>query len=260
MAHLIWERLKEDELEEFILHGGETSYKELIRKVTWAWEKVHVKDNKLKRKDTSSEESYTPWVKEIVCLIKPPFVIDPTYVPDTPDPIIVSIKEVDRLKDIIVRLEQDKERLENSPYDATYEKNQISYEHGHKDKQVLENMEELQAEKIKIKKTLGGLFSVGVNFENLNGRLKEAQDEGQRWKRAWELDIWEQHERESIMLPLNWMRIYQELLNFREHVHLQNQDHELLTVQAAQLEGEIQHLRDLSPAAQVIDQEQGGRA
>ncbi|XP_050914771.1 uncharacterized protein LOC127129668 [Lathyrus oleraceus] len=111
LGHPIWERPKEDEIEEFILHGGEASYREQLRKVTRAWEKVHVKDNKPKRKDTSSGESYTPWIKERVRLIKLPFVIDQTYVPDTPNPVTMSTEEVDRLKDTIARLEQDKESL-----------------------------------------------------------------------------------------------------------------------------------------------------
>ena len=51
------------------------------------------------------------------------------------------------------------------------------------------------------------------------------------------------------MLPLDWRKIYQEIMNLREYVHLQNQDHEVLTAQVAQLEGEIQHLRDLSTAS-----------
>lgn len=36
LGHPMWERPKEDELEEFIYHGGETSYRELLRKVTRA--------------------------------------------------------------------------------------------------------------------------------------------------------------------------------------------------------------------------------
>ncbi|KAI5437290.1 hypothetical protein KIW84_023416 [Lathyrus oleraceus] len=143
LGHPIWERPKKDELEEFILHGGESSHKELLRKITHAWEKVHVMENKLKRKDTSFEESYTPWVKEMVHLIKLPFVIDPTYVLDIPDSILVSIEEVDRLKATIARLEQDKESLEHILYDVTYKKNQISYDLEQKDKQLLKNMEEL---------------------------------------------------------------------------------------------------------------------
>ncbi|KAI5417110.1 hypothetical protein KIW84_041921 [Lathyrus oleraceus] len=82
----------------------ETSHEELFRKVTRAWEKVHVKENKLKRKDTSSEESCTPWVKERIRLIKLPFMVDPTNVPEIPDLIPVSIGEVDRLRATIVGL------------------------------------------------------------------------------------------------------------------------------------------------------------
>ncbi|KAI5412972.1 hypothetical protein KIW84_057550 [Lathyrus oleraceus] len=147
MEHPIWERPKEDGLEEFILHSGDTSHKDPFRKVTRAWEKVHVKENKLERKDTSSEEFYTPWVKEMVRLIKLPFVFDPTYVPNMLGPILVSIEETGRLIATIVGSKQDREGLEHSLYETTYEKNQISYDLEQMDKQLLKNMEELQAER-----------------------------------------------------------------------------------------------------------------
>ncbi|KAI5404213.1 hypothetical protein KIW84_051383 [Lathyrus oleraceus] len=159
LGHPIWEWPKEAEIEEFILHGGEASYIELLRKVTWACEKVHVKDNKPKSKDTSSEESYTPWIKERVRLVKLHFIIDPAYVPDMPNLITVSTKEVDRLKSNIARLEQYKESLEHNIYDATYEKTQISYDLEQKDKQLLENMEELWTERSK-RKRLWEVYSV----------------------------------------------------------------------------------------------------
>lgn len=192
MEHPIWEKPNEDKLDEFILHSGDTSYKELFIKDTHAWEKVHVKENKLKRKDTSSEESYTPWVKERVHLIKSRFVIDPTYIPDIPDPISVSIEEVDRLRAAIVRIKQDKEILEHSFYDTNYEKNQVSYDLEQRDKKLFENREELQAERSKREKTLGGLFSARVDVKNINKKLKETQAEGQMWKISWELAMWEQ--------------------------------------------------------------------
>lgn len=68
----------------------------------------------------------------------------------------MSIQEVDNLKSTIVRLEQDNESLEHSLYDATYEKNQISYDLEQKDKQLLENMEELHIKRSKRQNTLGG--------------------------------------------------------------------------------------------------------
>ncbi|KAI5419652.1 hypothetical protein KIW84_043715 [Lathyrus oleraceus] len=92
-------------------------------------------------------------------------------------------------------LEQDKESLEHSLYNVTYEKNQIIFDLEQKDKQLLENMEELWTERSKRQKTLGGLVSARVNFENLNGKLKEAQAEGHKWKRAWE-----QQESKSVVM------------------------------------------------------------
>lgn len=56
------------------------------------------------------------------------------------------------------------------------------------------------------------------------------------------------------MLPNEWRRTYQELLNLKEQVHLQAQDHEVLTAQVTQLEGEVQYLRDLVVVAQIIVQ------
>lgn len=68
----------------------------------------------------------------------------------------MSTEEVDRLKATISRLEHDKESLEHSLYDATYEKNQISYALEQKDKQLLENMEELRTERSKRQNTWEG--------------------------------------------------------------------------------------------------------
>lgn len=62
------------------------------------------------------------------------------------------------------------------------------------------------------------------------------------------------------MLPHNWRRIYQELLNLKEQVHLQAQDHKVLTAQVIQLGEEVQYLRDLNAAAQAIVREQGNGA
>lgn len=96
--------------------------------------KVHVRENKLKRKNTSSKESYTSWVKKRVQLIKLPFVIDLTYLLDISDPIPVSIEEVGRLRATTARLEQDKESLEHNLYYTTYKKNQVSYDLEQRDK------------------------------------------------------------------------------------------------------------------------------
>ncbi|KAI5419272.1 hypothetical protein KIW84_043444 [Lathyrus oleraceus] len=168
-----------------------------------------------------------------------------------PDPTQMSIKEVDRLRATVVGLKKDKESLENNLYDMAYEKHQVSYDLEQRDKKM----------------------------------------ESQRWKKSWEMAKWKQQEMEGAlesqiygleeslaesqvavgrqlqlraevekMLLNDWRRTYQELLNLREQVHLQAQDHEVLKAQVTQLEGEVQYLSDLVDVAKVIVQEQGDRA
>lgn len=60
-------------------------------------------------------------------------------------------------------------------------------------------------------------------------------------------------------LPYDWRRIHGELLNLREIMRLQIQDHEVLRTQALQLEEEVQHLMKLANDAQVIVYEQGDK-
>lgn len=215
-------------------------------------------------------------------MIKLPFEIDPTCLPDEPDISPISIEEVDRLKPAIAKLEKDKENLEYNLYDMTYEKNLVSYDLEQKDKQLLESQKEIKTERSKRQKILGGLLGAGFNLETLN-KLKEAQAEGQWCKRSWALAMWEQQERESAlatqirglersraesqvvvarkqqlrmeveqMFLNNWRRPYGELLNLRKLVHFQHQDHEALRYQVTQLEKEVMYLRDLVDVAQVI--------
>lgn len=75
----IWEKPKDDDVNELIFYNGGTMHRELLRRIICAWEKVHTKENELKRKNTTTKESYTEWVKEMVQLVKLPFFIDPTY-------------------------------------------------------------------------------------------------------------------------------------------------------------------------------------
>lgn len=103
------------------MHNEGTIPQNLFGKIMCAWEKVHVRENKLKRKDPSVKDSYIQWVKERVQLIKLPFEIDPTYLPDEPDLSPKSIEEDDRLKVTIAKFERDKESLEYIIYDMTYE-------------------------------------------------------------------------------------------------------------------------------------------
>ncbi|KAI5427753.1 hypothetical protein KIW84_032966 [Lathyrus oleraceus] len=108
------------------MHNEDVVHQNLFEKITRAWEKVHVRENKVKSKDPSIKESYTQWVKERVHLIKLLFEIDPTYILEEPNLIPISIEEVDLLKTAIAKLGQDKENLKYSLYDMTYENNMVT--------------------------------------------------------------------------------------------------------------------------------------
>lgn len=86
-----------------------------------------------------TKESYTHWVKERVCLVKLPFVVDPTYYPDIPDHVPVSIEEVGCLKEIVAQIEQEKESLEFYLYHSNYENNHLSSDLRKREEQLCES-------------------------------------------------------------------------------------------------------------------------
>lgn len=59
LGYPIWENHKDDDVNEFILNSGGTTHQELLRRIICAWEKVHTKENELKRKNITTRESYT---------------------------------------------------------------------------------------------------------------------------------------------------------------------------------------------------------
>ncbi|KAI5400158.1 hypothetical protein KIW84_065181 [Lathyrus oleraceus] len=165
LGYPIWEKLKDDNIKEFILHNGSTTHRRFLRRIIQSWEKVHTKENELKRKSTTTKESYTQWVKEKAQLVKLHFVIDPRNCLEIPNPIHVSIEETDHLKETITHLKQEKESLEHNLYNASYKKNQLKSNLGQKAKQHC-----------------------------LNRKLRDARIEGKKWKIAWEIAKWEQEE------------------------------------------------------------------
>lgn len=71
LGHPVWEKPEKGDLAGFILHNEDTIPQNLFGKITRAWEKMNIRENKLKRKDPSIKESYTQWVKERVQMINP---------------------------------------------------------------------------------------------------------------------------------------------------------------------------------------------
>ncbi|KAI5383156.1 hypothetical protein KIW84_070532 [Lathyrus oleraceus] len=60
-----------------------------------------------------------------------------------------------------------------------------SYNLEQKDKHLLESMEEAKTKRSKRQKTLRGLFSVGIELENLNKQLKKSQKRNQIWYKSY---------------------------------------------------------------------------
>lgn len=127
LGYPVWDKPEDDDIKEFILHHRDATYQEMLRRISCAWENMHIKENGGKRKNMATRESFTLWFKEKVWLVKMPFVVDPTYFSDIPDPILVFVEEVDCLKAIVPQLEWENESLEYDLYNSTYEKNQLSF-------------------------------------------------------------------------------------------------------------------------------------
>lgn len=173
----MWERPEDDVTKELILHDGDTMHQELLRRIIRSWKMMHTKGSELGTKNATTKESYTQWVKKMVQQVKLPFVIDHTYRLDMPYTIHVSIEEVENLKAIVTRIEREQENLEHNLYDVSYEKNKLKFDLGKREKQLGESEENVELERGKRHKTLGGLFSTRVNLESLNQQLKDARVE-----------------------------------------------------------------------------------
>lgn len=64
---------------------------------------------------------YQQWVLERVKIVKLPFSIKVPPRPASPDPVPISLKEVEDLKSIIAKLEREKEKLQSEFNKATGE-------------------------------------------------------------------------------------------------------------------------------------------
>lgn len=72
---------------------------------------------------------------------KLPFNIDPTYKLNIPDPLPISVEEVEELRASLEEAQREKEGLKHSLYDLNYERNQLQYKLKLKDEQIQKNNE-----------------------------------------------------------------------------------------------------------------------
>ena len=96
-----------------------------------------------------AREPYTQWVLERVRIVKLPFDIDPTYTPDIPNPLLMSVEEIEEIKDALEQAQRDKDNLEHNLYNLAYEKNQLQGEFELKDQQIQSDRELTEKERSK---------------------------------------------------------------------------------------------------------------
>jgi septal ring factor EnvC (AmiA/AmiB activator) len=169
----------DEALKEFILKYMGINDPNILQMIIRSWEEVHKKGNELKKRRSETNELYPHWVMERAKLIKLPFVLVPSTQPSFPEPVSISIEEVNDLRATINRLGKVKEEVENKLYQVSYERNKLNFDLN-KAKKRIEKIEEIAKEE-KEKK------------ERVSAGLAGATKETQKHKRWWEEAIKEVH-------------------------------------------------------------------
>lgn len=110
-----------------IFHDTGVGNPTLLHKIIQAWKKVHTKGTELGKKNCVAKEPYRQWVIERVQEVNFPFTIELPTLPTSPEPIPISIEEVDKLKPTILRLEKEKEGLQANLNWVSHERNKLRF-------------------------------------------------------------------------------------------------------------------------------------
>ena len=92
----------------------------LLNKVIRARNKVNKR--KAERKNAIAREPYTKWVRDRVWIIKLSFEKDREYKSEVPEITLISLEEVDNLKNALNQAQKEKEALELNLLNLTKEK------------------------------------------------------------------------------------------------------------------------------------------
>lgn len=104
--------------------------------------------------------------------VKLPFILSPPTRPPSPEPIQLSLEEVDELRETVFRIECEKEELYASFYKATSEKSELSIDLDEKDKLLIEKDVELEKGKNKRQKVKECISGVKRHIGNKNQQAK----------------------------------------------------------------------------------------
>lgn len=170
-------------LEGFVFHDMEDLV--MLRRVIRAWEKVRFIGQDKGKGVIGDREPYYQWVTRRSQEIKLPFILDPPTQPSPPEPIPVSMEEVEALRATIARLGRENEELQTSFQQVSNERNEIKWELERKKAQLEATEEKVDKEEHKRKKVKVGMEQADHCLETIKEQLRQVEKECQKNKRWW---------------------------------------------------------------------------
>ena len=171
------------ELEEMVLNDMETNDPVLIHKIIWSWNKVHTKGIELTKKNGAARVPYQQWISERIKVVKLPFSIEIPLRSTSPEPIPVSLEEVEELRAMVAKLGKEKDDLQSELYKETG-KNMILKRKSNQRKELLEESRKKNRIEQDLKeRVLECLDQANSGLGSLHDQLSKAKRDGQEWKR-----------------------------------------------------------------------------
>ncbi|CAK8561578.1 unnamed protein product [Lathyrus sativus] len=170
---------EDKELEEMILHERGAKDPSLLCQIVRSWQKVHTKGSDLRRRDGVTRMPFRQWVLERVKIVKLPFSIEAPPKLTTPQPVPVSVEEVEEMRVKIAQLGKENKDLQVKLQNVTNEKNHMRYEIERKDKRIEEMGSKINEEKGKRKRTKVCINQADSCLESLKEQLDHAH---RKWR------------------------------------------------------------------------------
>ncbi|KAI5436967.1 hypothetical protein KIW84_023190 [Lathyrus oleraceus] len=187
-----WRAYLEEEAERlFVIHHWDSLanilalliYGLIIR----SWEKVHTKGTELVKKNDAARVPYQQWISERIKVVKLPFSIEIPLRSTSPEPVPVSLEEVEELRAMVAKLGKEKDDLQSELYKETG-KNMILKRKSNQRKELLEESRKKNRIEQDLKeRVLECLDQADSGLGSLCDELAKAKRDGQEWKRWWDL-------------------------------------------------------------------------
>ncbi|KAI5431299.1 hypothetical protein KIW84_035465 [Lathyrus oleraceus] len=149
--------------------------------------KVHTKGTELVKKNDAARVLYQQWISERIKVVKLPFSIETPLRSTSPEPVPVSLEEVEELQAMVAKLGKEKEDLQSELYKETG-KNMILKRKSNQRKELLEESRKKNRIEQDLKeRVLECLDQADSGLGSLRDELAKAKRDGQEWKRWWDL-------------------------------------------------------------------------